>query len=499
MHRNAQHSAAYLYLQYRRRRSIMAYGQRIPKAIMQQKLLQQKLMEFREHVSGAVLTPDDPNYEQARLAWNRTTDQHPAVILIPNTTQDIVAGVQFAREAGLGVGIQSTGHGLHAPSNDNLLIITSRLKQITVDVEKQIIRAEAGVIWKEVLEVVTPHGLAPLLGSSPHVGIVGYTLGGGLGWLGRHYGLAVDRVRAIEIVTPDGELRRASDDENPDLFWGLRGGVGNFGVVTALEFSVYPVTELYGGFLVYPAVLATDAFRFFREWTQRLPDEVTASIGIMRFPNLPMVPEALRGQVQIVLRAAYSGANARLGAIWIQPWLDWRQPLTNTFRAMPFSDVGTISNDPEEPSYGTGSHAILDTMSDEAINIIVKQTLNPDAPLFFSEIRYAGGAISRVAPDANAVGNRDAVYYLQMAGLAQTPEVYEVVHNYFKIYKAKLQPYLRDSVYLNFLTEKEARSSAKHGYLPESYERLLALKAKYDPDNMFRYGFQLIPLENEPA
>jgi FAD/FMN-containing dehydrogenase len=471
----------------------MAYQQN---PVTARSLSQALLDQFRDRVMGSVLTPDDADYEQARLAWNRTTDQHPAVILIPDNTQDVIAGVQFAREAGLGVGIQSTGHGIHTPSDGNLLIVTSRLKQVTVNVEKRIVRAEAGAVWKDVLGVVTPHGLAPLLGSSPHVGIVGYILGGGLGWLGRHYGMAVDSVRAVELVTADGELIRASDDDNSDLFWGLRGGGGgSFGVVTALEFSVYPVANLYGGFLVYPAVLAADAFRFFRNWTQRLPDEVTASISIIRFPNLPMVPEALRGQVQVILRAAYSGTDTRQGAMWLQPWLDWRQPQTNTFRVMPFAEVGTISNDPVEPSVGTGSHALLQMLSDEAIRTIVKYTTNPDGPLFFSEIRHAGGAVSRAASHSNAVGNRDAVYFLQMAGMAPTPQIYETVHAYFQTYKAELQPYLRDGVYLNFLTGKEARLRAKDGYLAESYERLLVIKAKYDPDNVFRYGYQLISSE----
>ncbi len=451
------------------------------------------IQDLQARISGVVLTPDDPEYEQARQPWNRTTDQHPALILLPDNTQDVIAAVQFARENDLGVGIQSTGHGLHVPSDDNLLILTSRLKQVSVDVEKRIVRAEAGALWEDVLAVVTPHGLAPLLGSSPWVGVVGYSLGGGIGWLARHYGLAVDSVHAVEIVTPDGSLRRASADENSDLFWGLRGGGGgNFGAITALEFTVYPVASLYGGFLIYPGEMAADAFRFFRDWTRNLPDEVTSSIGVMRFPNIPMVPEAMRGQIQVVVRAAYSGADMRQGAMWIQPWLDWQAPSASTFRVMPFSEVGTISNDPKEPSSGTGSHAMLNTLSDEAIDLIVKYTTHPDGPLFMTEIRHAGGAIHRAAPDTSAVSHRDAEYYLQMAGMAPTPEIYSTVHAYMQTYKAALKPHLHSGVYLNFLTGKEARTRAKDGYLPETYERLLALKAQYDPENRFRYGYQLI-------
>lgn len=207
---------------------------------------------LRQQFAGSVLTRDDPNYEQLRRGWDLTLDQYPALILVPRDAADIMAGVRFAREAGWGVAVQSTGHGTLYPADDNLLIVTSQVRSVQIDPEVRAARVEAGVNWKQVLDAATPHGLAPLLGSSPHVGVIGYMLGGGIGWLSRRYGFGADSIRSIDIVTTDGVLRHASPTENEDLFWGVQGGGGNFGVVTALEFNLYPVPTVFGGHLVYP-------------------------------------------------------------------------------------------------------------------------------------------------------------------------------------------------------------------------------------------------------
>jgi hypothetical protein len=323
--------------------------------------------QLQEQVKGQVLTPEHADYERTRRGWSLSINHYPSLILIPENAQDVVAGVRFASEVGLGVAIQSTGHGIQYPADHALLIVTSRLKGVQIDAEARTARVGAGVVWREVLAQSTPHGLAPLLGSSPHVGVVGYTLGGGIGWLARKYGFAADSVRWIEIVTADGELRRASATENSDLFWGLRGGGGNFGVVTALEFDLYPVAKIYGGHLVYSGDMAVDALRFFREWIKTVPNELTSSIVVLKFPNLPDLPEALRGQVQVMLKAAYIG-DADEGAAWIQKWLDWRRPQSNVFHEMPFAEIGTISNDPVEPMAGFGTNEMIDDLSDELIN-----------------------------------------------------------------------------------------------------------------------------------
>lgn len=446
--------------------------------------------QLQNQVRGSVLLPDDTLYEEMRRGWNLAIDQHPALILVAANAQDIVAGVRYAREAGLGVAVQLTGHGTQHPADGNLLIVTSRMASVHVDAEARTVRVEAGVIWKQVLDQATQYGLAPLLGSSPHVGVVGYTLGGGIGWLARRYGLAADSVRWMDLVTADGVLRRASPTEHSDLFWGLRGGGGNFGVVTAMEFDLYPVPTIYGGHLIYPAEVAGETLRFFRDWIQTVPDELTSSIAIHTFPPLPQLPEAIRGKTVVLVRAAFAG-EAATGAALMQPWLDWRAPISNTFHEMPFSDIATISNDRVDPMPGYGSSEMFDDLSDDAIDAIVRYATDSASPLTFTELRHAGGAITRVPTNTNAIGNRDAWLSMRIGAMAPTPEAYGAIEGYVRRFKGELQPYLRGGVYLNFMGGSEARTRIRDAYLPETYERLIALKAKYDPENVFRFSYSL--------
>lgn len=447
--------------------------------------------ELQKQVAGAVLTPGDGEYEQARRAWDLTFTHHPAVILIANQAQDVVAGVRFAHETGLGVAVQSTGHGMQQPADDNMLVVTSRMKAVQVDAKARTARVEAGALWHQIIEAGAPHGLAPLLGSSPHVGVVGYTLGRGIGWLSRKYGFAADSVRWIELVTADDVLRRASPTENSDLFWGLRGGGGNFGVVTAMEFELYPVATIYGGMLTYPGELAGEALRFYREWIKAVPDELTSSIAILKFPALPQLPKELHGKILVWVRAAYAG-DAAAGAAQMQPWLDWHAPESSTFREMPFSEIGTIQNDPVQPTAGFGSNELLDALSDEAIDVLMCFATHPESPVAFTELRHAGGAIARVDANSSAINHRDALLYLQLGGPTPTPELYEAAKTYIPQVKAALRPYLRGNVYLNFVKGGEARERIRDAYTPETFERLVALKAKYDPENMFRYSYPLV-------
>jgi FAD/FMN-containing dehydrogenase len=442
---------------------------------------------LQQRLVGRLLTPEDPDYEQTRRGWNLSIDQRPALILVAGHAQDVVAGVRFAQEAGLGVGVQLTGHGVQHPADDHLLIVTTRMDSVHIDAEKRTARIEAGVIWKQVLDQATPRGLAPLLGTAPHVGVVGYTLGGGIGWLGRRYGFAADSVRWIDLVTADGVLRHTSSTEHSDLFWGLRGGGGSFGVVTAMEFDLYPVATIYGGSLTYPGELAGDALRFFREWTRTVPDDLTASLMIVKFPSVPQVPEALRGQVQVIVRAAATGAGAR-GEALMQPWLDWHTPLSSTLRDMPFAEIGTIQNDPVNPTASYTSNAMFDELSDEAIAVLVRYATDVTSPLIFIELRHAGGALAR--GQANAIGNRDALFYVQIGGPLFAPDTGPAMASTIQRCKDDLQPYLRGGGYLNFLRGDEARHRVKDAYEPTAYERLRALKAQYDPDNLFRFSYQ---------
>src|SRR5687768_11105170 len=201
------------------------------------------IQHLKKQISGRLLTPEDADYERLRRGWNLNIDQHPAAILLPESAQDVAEGVKFAREAGLPVAAQSTGHGVHQPADGALLIVTSGLNALEIDPEARTVRAGAGLIWEPIINAAHEYGLAPLVGTSPHVGIVGYTLGGGIGWLARKYGLARDSVREIELVTADGEILRASAAENPDLFWAMRSSRGGLGIVTALTIALAPVAS----------------------------------------------------------------------------------------------------------------------------------------------------------------------------------------------------------------------------------------------------------------
>lgn len=450
--------------------------------------------QLRSSIQGAVFTPDDPQYDETRQAWNLAVDQHPTVIVVAAGAADVVEATRFAKREELSVTVQSTGHGIVRPADDSLLIITSKMKNIQVNAASQTAWVDAGAKWGEVLEKTQAVGLAPLLGSSPDVGVVGYTLGGGFGWLGRKYGLAADSVRFFGLVTADGRLLRASATENSDLFWALRGGGGSLGIVTGMEIKLYPVTTVYGGNLLYPINMAKEVYSRYRDWITSAPDELTSSILIMNFPPIPQVPEILRGQSFVIVRGCYSGPVEQ-GQALLQSWRDWRPPLIDAFKEMPFSQVATISNDPVNPMAALSTGAWLRELSDEVIDILIRQVApgNGASPLVFAEVRHAGGAIARVDPQASAYGNREASLLLQMIGPAPTPEAYSHLMQYTGQIKEYLRPYLTGGVYMNFLEGEESQRRVENGFLPATYRRLMALKAAYDPDNRLRSGFNIQP------
>ncbi len=446
-------------------------------------------------IQGEVIAPGEPHYDEARMGFNLTVDQHPAVIVVAHSPADIVEAVRFAREADLGVAVQSTGHGIIRPADDALLILTSNMREIQVAPESQTAWIEAGAKWGMVLEKTQPFGLAPLLGSSPDVGAIGYTLGGGMGWLARKYGLAADSVRFFELVTADGRILRANQSENSDLFWGLRGGGGSLGIITGMEIQLYPVSTVYGGNLIYPIHQAREIYHRYRAWIQTLPDEFTSSIVLMNFPPIPEIPDFLRGQSFTMIRGCYCG-SVEQGEVLLQSWRDWQAPLMDDFKAMPFSQVASISNDPVDPVPGKSSGAWLAELSDEVIDTLIAYgTPNGGpSPLTVTEIRYAGGAIARVDQSANAYGNREATLLLQLVGITPTPEAHSHLTGYIARLKDELGPYLTGGVYMNFLEGQESAARIKDGYSAEAYRRLTELKAKYDPENRLRHGFNIPPV-----
>lgn len=454
-----------------------------------------ELADLQSQIQGTVITRDNPRYDEARRAWNLTVDQHPALVVLVATAKDVVKAVQFAARHGLKISVQSTGHGVVRPADNTLLILMSNMKQVRIDADAQTAWIDAGARWGDVLGPAQDVGLTPLLGSSPQVGVMGYTLGGGIGWLVRKYGLATDSVNFFEVITADGRLIHASQTENTDLFWGLRGGGGSLGIVTGMEIKLYPVSTVYGGNLIYPVDMAQEVMRRYRDWIATAPDELTSSVVLINIPPLPELPEPLRGKSMVVVRGCYCGP-VEAGEALVQPWRNWQQPFLDDFKTMPFSQVATISKDPETPMPALTTGAWLRELDDEAIDCLIQHTVPAGPgpkPLVFAEVRHVGGAVAKTDATVGAFGNRDASLHLQMLGLAPTPEIGSQLAQYTTRIKSQLESCLTGGVFMNFLEGEESQQQVQNGFSPEAYRRLVALKIAYDPDNLLYSGFNITP------
>ncbi len=455
------------------------------------------LEQLQSEVKGRVILRHDAGYDAARRGWNLTIDQRPALIVAAAEAPDVAAAVRYARHTGLGIAVQSTGHGVARAADDALLILTSALTGIRIDAGAQTAWVGAGAQWGMVLEAAQQHGLAPLLGSSPNVGVVGYTLGGGMGWLARKHGLALDSVLAFEVVTAEGRALRVSERENAELFWGMRGGSGSLAIVTAMQIRLYPVTTVYGGNLFYPAAMAKEVFARYRDWVETLPDEMTSSVVLMNFPPVPAVPEPLRGQSMVMVRGCYAGPVEE-GERLVDAWRTWRTPAIDLWTVMPFTQVATISNDPVDPMPAKSTGAWLNGLSDASIDALVAGTLPQQGPpiLTFTELRHAGGAIAKADAHGAAFSHRDGRFNMVSIGVTPTPDALAAFAAHMDALKAAIAPDLHGGVYLNFLDGEEMRQRTREAFSAEHYARLVALKATVDPRDRLAYSLDLRP---EPA
>lgn len=452
------------------------------------------LAEIKYTIQGELFTPEDAGYEGAKFGFNLSFQQHPAIVVAADSKADIKRALRYASSAGLGVAMQSTGHGGILPANDNMLIVTSQMNQVQVDPDARTARVGAGARWGAVLEAAQVHGLAPLLGSSPTVGVVGYSLGGGLGWLARKYGLAADSLISINLVTADGRELTASQDENSDLFWAMRGGGGGFGVVTAIELKLFPIATVYGGSLLYPVELVEEVFRSYRAWAMDLPEEWTTSVRIANFPPVEMLPEMMRGKSFAMVSGCYCGTPED-GEAYLKDWLDWGAHIQNSFSVMPFGEVASISQDPQDPIPSCHSGAWLNELSDQAIQTIIQFSTpqNGPCPITITEVRHVGGAMQRVAGDENAYSMRDSDLLMDIIAFTPTPEAHAAIVDYIGAFKKALTPQLAKGVYMNFMEGEEAHRRTSEAFKPDKFERLAAIKAKYDPQNLFRFGYGIEP------
>jgi FAD/FMN-containing dehydrogenase len=442
--------------------------------------------------SGPVLRPGDDGYDDERAGFNLTVDHRPELVVGATGPGDVVAAVGYATARKLAVAVLTTGHGPAVPADGHVLINTRRMGGVQLDPAARTARVGGGVRWSQVLPRTAPHGLAPLNGSSPNVGVVGYTLGGGVGPLGRSHGFAADRVRQIDLVTAEGQLRRVTADTEPELFWAVRGGKGNFGVVVGLEFELVPVSRLYGGGLFFPAEATADVLHTYRQWARTMPVEMASSVLLVQMPPIPEVPEPLRGRYVANVRLAYTG-SAKIGERLVEPLRAIGPRLLDTLGELPYTDVGGIYNDPTEPTAAYDSNVALRTLDADTVDTILSLAGPESGSSLVVELRQLGGAYARQPSIPSAVGGRDAEYVLFAASLVQAGQE-DAVRAAHERVRAQLRPWATGGMVYNFCGVGDADPErVRHAFTPSDYGRLARAKATYDPDNTFRVNFNIPP------
>ncbi|WP_445155330.1 FAD-binding oxidoreductase [Arthrobacter sp. Hor0625] len=438
-------------------------------------------------VRGPVLTPDSEDYAAETFAFNAATVHRPDVVLGAEDAQDVAAGVRWAAACGLPVAVQATGHGADSVVEGGLLISTRRLQALQVDPAARTARVGAGVKWRSVLEASVPHGLVGLHGSSTDVGVVGYTVGGGLPVLGRAHGFAADHVRSMEVVTADGALRRINAEAEAELFALMLGGKGNFGIVTELEFSLFPLGEFYGGGIIYPGADAAVILAAFRQWLPTLPEDASPSISLLRLPDMEFVPAPLRGQFVVHLRFA-AAAGREEGDRLLAPMRAVSTPLMDTAGPMDYLDVDQIHMDPADPLPFADAGALLTDLNEETVaDLLALAGEGTDCPLLLVEIRPLGGALARAGALPNAVSGRDAAFLLFLLGF-KMPPIAEAVQASIRTILAAMAPHSTGYTLVNFHGQPGDEADRARAWSPAVYERMRAAKASYDPANVLRFG-----------
>jgi FAD binding domain len=431
-------------------------------------------------IRGRIATAEDSDWDEARQAWNLAADQRPSAVAFVESADDVAKVIGFARERGLRVAAQGTGHGAAAmnPLDDAVLIKTERMRGI--EVHDSSARVEAGVWAADLGQAAAKSGHSFLPGTSPNVGVTGYTLGGGLSWFGRKYGWACNNVTAIELVTADGEARTVDAGTDPDLFWALRGGGGGYAVVTALHVDLVPVSEVYAGALLFPPELAAAGIRAYRDWTADATEDVGSLVRILNLPPIPDVPEPLRGKKWLAISAAFIGSREE-GEKTIAPLREIGEPVVDTFDQIPTPGVSRIAMDPEPPVPGLGHHRLLRELPDGAIDAFIDAAgPESDSPLLLAELRHLGGALRRPVENAGALDKLDEEFLMVGIGLLMDPALREPITAGLDRLADAVDPWAAEGGYFNY-AERPCEVDA---ILPASTcKRLAEVKRSWDPDD----------------
>ena len=428
---------------------------------------------------GAVHLPGDDGYDAARMPWNVAIDQRPAAVAYPASADEVSEVVRIASNAGLRVAPQATGHnaGPLGDLSDVVLLRTSAMTSIEIDAENKTARVGAGVIWADVTEAAAEHGLACLHGSAPNVGVVGYSIGGGIGWYARQHGMATNSITAVELVLGDGTQLRASADENQDVFWAIRGGGGNFGIVTALEFKLFDIATAYAGMLMWDQQHAAKVLPVWAKWTESAPDCVTTSFRLLNLPPLPELPEFIRGRQLIVIDGAVLAEDAEAEGIIRE--LRALEPEIDTFARVPAASLARLHMDPEDPTPGVSASTILAELPEEAIETyLAKAGPGSGSTLLAAELRQLGGALARPAEGAGALPKLEGKFVLFCVAVAMTPEMGVQGHADANAVVDALSSYSSGRDYLNFA---ETPVDVRKSFPQESWRRLKGVRSAVDP------------------
>jgi FAD/FMN-containing dehydrogenase len=446
--------------------------------------------DLSAQMTGRVVTPSDPDWDATRQVFNLATDLRPTAVALPRDVNDVIAAVEYAGANGLRVAPQASGHNADAlGSLEHVLLVDVReLQDVSIDRGARRVRAGAGVKWERVVPQLSAFGLAALHGSSPDVGIAGYSLGGGMGWLARKYGLQTNSVTAMELVTADGRAARVDAENEPELFWALRGGNGNFGLVTAIEFAVYPVENLYAGVMFFPFERAGEVLHTWTELLPTLPDELMTWAKLLQFPDAPDVPEPVRGGSFTVIFGAFLGSESE-GRALLRPVRELG-PAMDTFAVVPPAALGEMAMDPPDPLPFVSTTALLSDLPSAGVDELVSAAgPGSGSPLAMVELRHMGGALARRSPGAGARATLPGSLAMFSLGVAEDEASAATARTYLESVERAVLPY-RTGDYPNFVMEPADASSF---FDADAWARLRQVKALYDPSDLFKGNHHIPP------
>jgi hypothetical protein len=453
------------------------------------------MSELGASFAGDLVRPDDATYDRHRAVWNGSIDRHPALIARCTRASDVSAAVTFARRIGLPLAVRGGGHSFPGQSvcDDGIVIDLGEMKGIDVDPQARTARAEAGVLLGELDRETQAHGLAVPAGIVTHTGLAGLTLGGGIGWLQRKYGLTIDQLLSVDLITAEGELVKASETENADLFWGIRGGGGNFGVVTRFEFHLNPLgPNVVAGPVFWPIEDSPDVLRFYRDWIAEAPDDLMTIVIHRKAPPLPFVPPELHGELVVAVVCCYAG-SVEAGEEAVAPLKAFGSPVLDLCEPKPFLEHQSMF----DPSFPHGRWYYMRAcdvaeLTDEVIDITVEHATRIRSPLTAFPIWQMGGAISRVGEDETAFSGRGAGHTFNITAATEGRDGFDEERDWVRDFWSALEPHHTSGVYVNFLMN-EGEDRVREAYGSEKYDRLKALKRRYDPDNLFQLNQNIPP------